>query len=663
MKNEQGNALITVLLISLIFTILGLSIIASAIGGAKRTETRESDIDLTYSSIKVLENMTADLSRSLSALDLEDYMNYDQKKVESGYNTRLHSILEDVLEESRAENAAQLECLNIIDISEGSEVPIDPAVSCGKQLSFDQADYAIEIGSDFTRVLDLVLVTNNPQETEGEISRTIKKRIILSPLPSFLKYAVGSESDEEDSGLFLNGSPNIVGNTYANRLYIDEDAHYEVDGGTEKTHGTPMPSLMGDLFSSSSHLLDIVKDEDNFYKGDIPPLKHDSQFFNIDYDKTFRQSLRDMLKDTEISQSVADEGTSFKEKLRSEISALPVRAYEITEDGFVKVIEGQSSPLSTLGDNITPTAGSYIIDSSEQGLYISDDFKIYGNLVVMSTQNPITFGGKLIVEGDLYLTSYQNLTLMDNVYVTGKTYILNLNGKLDMEKKVISADSIMAESHEGAKLKAKGDILTGESLTIQPSHTSIEFSENIIAANEFTVKGENSDAGQEDDAVKFDSVVYAGGKASISNANILGLSKDGEEQQIILMAKQDLMITRIDEFNNYNDTDEGKKPYLPENDSKIKPLKGFFYTEENAVLYGVGSLFYINGGIFAKENLTINAIRGEVGSNIDNLPTLTQEGKFSRFVVKYDQDVLLKRIELLPLAEQLQIFSDELLVE
>ena len=129
------------------------------------------------------------------------------------------------------------------------------------------------------------------------------------------------------------------------------------------------------------------------------------------------------------------------------------------------------------------------------------------------------------------------------------------------------------------------------------------------------------------------------------------------------MAKGDLLITRINEFNNFESLNEGEIPYLPINDRKIKPLKGFFYTENNAELYGVGSLFYIKGGIFARKELTVNSIRGEV-TNINNLPSrISQKDSFSRFIVDYDQDVMLKQIDALPIVEHLQIFSDELLIK
>ncbi|MGD6899093.1 hypothetical protein [Bacillus infantis] len=661
MNNERGNTLITVMLVSLIFTVLGLSILASSIGSVKRTETRESDLDVTYDSIKVLETMTADLSGKLSSLPLDYYMDFENNKVKGSYNTDMRNLLSSLLSDTKKNSGSSFECINIIDVSSGSPAAVDPSSSCGRQLERDTI-YTLDTDKDFTRILDFVLVTKNPAETEGKVSRTVKKRIILSPLPSFLKYAVGSEADEEDSGLFLNGSPNIAGNTYANRLAIDEDAHYIYRNGEEKTVSTPKPSLMGDIYSSTSHLLPVVSESKNFYRGQAPPLKHDSQFFNIDFEKTMNQRIAALQRDAKLDVRMPDDTEKLKDIISLGIKKLAGTSYQINPEGYVKKIENAESQTSLTSEDVIPLAEGYVIDSRDEKIEIKTDTNVNGDLVIMSTQFPIDMDSTIIVNGDLYIMSYKDITLSKNIYVTGKTVILNYGEKIALGGDLISAESISAESYKNASLSIKGNIMTGTSLTLLPNETSIIFNKDIITGEHFTINGNETDGSIEDDAVAFDSVVYTGGKASISNANIVGAKDDnGNEQQIILMAKDDLLITRIDEFNKYSSVDEDGEPYLPKKfDKNITPLKGFFYTEKEATLYGVGSLFYIHGGVFAKQKLTINAVRG-VTESIDDLPKL-QEGKLSRFVVKYDQEVLLKRIETLPIMEQLQVFSDELLV-
>lgn len=140
-------------------------------------------------------------------------------------------------------------------------------------------------------------------------------------------------------------------------------------------------------------------------------------------------------------------------------------------------------------------------------------------------------------------------------------------------------------------------------------NTAIEFNKNIIVNDNLKITGDESDDGLEDDEVIFDSVVYVGGKAFLSNVNILGA--ENNEKQLILMTKGELEITRMNEFNYFQDKDEKGKPYLPSRDDRIKPLKAFFYTEDKAVLYGVGSLFTLTEEYSLKKSLksTLYAVK------------------------------------------------------
>jgi hypothetical protein len=154
------------------------------------------------------------------------------------------------------------------------------------------------------------------------------------------------------------------------------------------------------------------------------------------------------------------------------------------------------------------------------------------------------------------------------------------------------------------------------------------------------------------------------GQSFISSANIFGA--DNNDKQLVLLSNGNLTITRINEFRNFSMIDEPANFNGEVTDSAIKPLQAFFYTHQNAELYGVGSLFYIDGGLFAREHLVINAIRGGQAKNEEDLKQMTMDGnqptfqtdKYSRFNVKYDKKVLLRRIDDLPLVDELQVIPD-----
>ncbi|MBN8200730.1 hypothetical protein [Bacillus sp. NTK034] len=663
LKNERGNSLITVLLMSLIFTVLGMSIVAASLSGAKRTETRESDISITYDSVKLIDQMTSKLARILPQLPLENYRGKSTDGnlyVRSDFDTRLKQKLEDDLIVPHKANE-NISCLNIIDLSGSSASFIDTDTPCIDDISkYDT--FNIETENDFTRVLDIIIVTKNPIETEGRITRTIKKRLILSPLPSFLKYAAGSFSDKNDAGLILNGSANFSGNVYANQLTINEDAEFELRNGSKKRQDTNMSSINGDLYSSAANLLPLL-DEENFYKGQVPVLKHDSQFINIDFDKTMNEQANQLLSASGIPVFRTGEGELFSKEIASGI--LASFSMNTLIEGQIEKQGGLPKTLQQIVTNMDAPLESYLINNSEAALLLSG--LIQGDVVIMAEDAPIEINEKLIVDGDLYLVNYESLTLNEDILVTGRTHLVNFDGKLEVNESITSANNVIIESYAKNRddlfekgIKVNGDILTGKSTIINALNTSIEMKGTIVSNESFTINGDEAGEPSENDQVIFDSVVYAGKRANISNVNIIGA--ENNSKQLVLMAKENLLLTRINEFNNFNPPREGEKPYIPE-DEGIKPLKGFFYTENDAELYGVGSLFYINGGIFAKERLTINAIRGEVDS-IENLPLKSsQEDRYSRFIVNYDQNVLLQRIDTLPIVKHLQIFSDELLIE
>ena len=683
--NQKGNALITVLLISLVFTIIGLAIISSSISGTKRTENRKTDIDVSYNAIKVVGDITTNITNKLNTLSLKSYMTRSggQTTIDPTFDPKLQELLKDSLTKITDNEKAKIECLSLVDESGASATEIiGSSGSCVNDLS-KFSSYQINKDNDFTRVFEIVLVTKNPNKNEGKIQRTIRKRFILSPLPSFLKYAVGSYGEGNDFGLVLNGSPNIYGNVYANQLTISENANYQLRDGSDKTSATPMPSINGDLYSSTANLLPIVKEKEHFYKGEIPELKNDSQFININFRESFDNQMNDILVEGGLGLSWDGDRGAFQTDLLDRINAQYTENNRPLSDFGIIKKDGKEAPIN-LPNGVTTAEDSYIMGSTPP---IVDPISVNGDLVIMSSGNDITLDQQLVVKGDLYIVSYQNINL-SNIYVTGDIHIVNFGGTILLNGNIVGANNIDIESSgNSGQIEVNGvvicgnkltmgasanndiivnaDILAGNNIMIKPIDTSININKNIATAGSLTINGNDELAVKpiisENDEVIFDSVVYVENEASISNVNILGANDN--EKQLILLANGKLTITRINEFKNFQPSKESAKPYLPEKENTIKPLKAFFYTESNAILYGVGSLFYIDGGLFAKDRLEINAIRGEVTDIKDLPPSLTQTDMYSRFIVNYNSDILLQRIEALPIVDHLQIYSDELIVE
>lgn len=132
-------------------------------------------------------------------------------------------------------------------------------------------------------------------------------------------------------------------------------------------------------------------------------------------------------------------------------------------------------------------------------------------------------------------------------------------------------------------------VVVNGDLLIQPDDpmTGLTLDGNLLVNGNVTIIGSN---------LKFDSTIFARGKAFIYGANIQ--KKDETPHSLILFSKNGLEVTRINEFDQFN--------------REMNEINAFLYTASDAILYGVGSKVKINGGIFAEGKLTVNAVRGEV---------------------------------------------------
>ena len=196
-------------------------------------------------------------------------------------------------------------------------------------------------------------------------------------------------------------------------------------------------------------------------------------------------------------------------------------------------------------------------------------------------------------------------------------------------------------------------IVKGDFALENEGSSPLQIKGNIIVLGDLTITGQ----------VAFDSTVYVQGNTSIYNTTISGLN--GKE--VVLLTKGALEIARVNEFTN--------------DFSVTTPnLKGFFYTDSNAIIYAVGSYVNIEGGLFARGNssiipytddngLVINTYRGETSDNGTNLsfqaPIVSdeQQKQYARFVVKHNKHVFINRGLGLPFAQQLAVIVDELRVQ
>lgn len=122
--------------------------------------------------------------------------------------------------------------------------------------------------------------------------------------------------------------------------------------------------------------------------------------------------------------------------------------------------------------------------------------------------------------------------------------------------------------------------------------------------------------------LKSDALIYVNGDVEISNSTLNGKNNNST---LIIFATGNIDIYNI---SLYKDTS-----------SKIK---GFFYTESDMIMYGVGSNVELQGGISARR-LILTAVRGttkETYSGLSVNSVDTQKQKNSRLKVIYDQNLI-----------------------
>ncbi|MGD6832042.1 hypothetical protein ACQCT5_07760 [Sutcliffiella halmapala] len=582
--NQKGSTLLLVLIISTVFMILGLSILTMALNGSSRTQLRSEAFGTMYKGKEELEFIVATFKGEVE----------DPSKVKLSYELTMDSYNNSLLG-----IVDQLK-VNYPELTVTDQTPL----FIPNQLERDQS---------FTRIFEFSL----PAESDT-YSKEVKKRVILTPAPSFLDYALGSYGlDESEGNLDLNGSSNIKGSIIANKLSVKNSANFKDKLGKRLT-GTNYPGILGDVFvqnelslynypamdpveKTSVNNVKTINDLLNYFYLDSRPSfqRLNEEFVEVQFDQSFLFKFNEQLN---VSKKFGlsdfqDEAQLIKD-LNKELS-FTVNPGDIDRLGVLKLDRVDFSKPIVSKEAIQ-------MMSSDQAITFEHDIIVTEDLTITSiNNNPITLNGNIVVVGDLELNAYNvpiyhrgTITVLGNLRINGNDVLFN-----------------------------------------------------------------NTD----NNTVYFDSTIYNWKESFISNINIKGR----DDKQLVLLSRDNITITRINDLYSYTNQYENSSSleeimsgsFL---NNTVSPLDAYFYTEKKAELYGVGSLFYINGGVFAKESLEVNAVRGnieEVNEVLSIPDALAQNGRKTRFQVIHDPNVLLDQLSRLPLSEKLRVIVDETTIQ
>lgn len=399
------------------------------------------------------------------------------------------------------------------------------------------------------------------------VNRNLRQRITLDTYPDFLKYAFGSESN-----LILNGAPLLKGNIYAGKqLLISNNAKYTYKGNSNLNTDTLFPTVarLKDLSRQDSGGEVHVQSWDSFQYTDgskiaknrigealTIPQDQVGERVKIKEEKNFVQinveeSFLDKLVQAKhpATESQADD---IREKVRSQYRAGSLNSWLMNESALTQLEKPELPKKEPISADDTPE----IIAAKEKRY--EDAMKAYLN--TLDTQlgsDRVPFANSAVYRGNLRI---------DNV---------------DYKR---IAFSEAAKQGNGVSIGAGAPswLIVAGDLTIDNYNADyLPIKGNVLVTGNLTIRGN----------VQFDATVFVLGTTTVEDATIQGLN--GKE--LIVISKQKILLTRIESFSNL-----------------AQEMKAFFYTDSSADLYGVGSIFWLNGGFFAKGDLTINAVVGKV---------------------------------------------------
>ncbi|MZQ87348.1 hypothetical protein GQF01_35045 [Paenibacillus sp. 5J-6] len=462
-----------------------------------------------------------------------------------------------------------------------------------------------------------ITVTANIDGTE----RKLKQIVGINAFPDVLNYAAGSEGN-----LILNGSPYFLGgDLYAGKkLQIKNQAEYiynSENGAISTANVGKYSYLEGRAFVQS--LDDFI-----FCNATLTPNCSPDQFVSIN--------------------STSDKGTTT---IPTVLGVQKGNVELKTQEDFVQLNMDES-----FIDKVTEAVGG---NGTERAIiknnYFSTDVMAFKNYLKSRTDKlkPAVFED--LTDPDYEVKKTKDIeSINDNAGLSGGSYLYNGNFNIgngwDFKQLVFTKDSkgqrdpIVPKSTYFTSnwFIIDGDLNIDNTPTDNIARDPIKIRGNILVTGDVNIKGD----------VTMDATMFVLGSTNILDASITGLEEVGQiNKELVLLSKGEILISRINSFKDLPSA--GYKRDVAKNEN-ITRLDAFFYTDSNAELYGVGSVFWIRGGFFAKDDLVINAVRGNTKETGDLSSLLIAPGQdnlgnpFSRFIIEYNKDIFNHQQSALP---------------
>lgn len=594
-REEKGSALVMVMFMMLILTLLGVAVLSAAVGGARRTLTRENDVQSLQLTQKTLDESVAYIAEKLDGKTLKA----------DALGSTLQRVLTDI-PALKASNSSSSEGVK-------TELGLASTRLLSATPSDDFAGIALKKESSYT-------VTLIAQSEINGVKRTLKQDVNVSLYPDFLNYAFGSEKD-----LILNGSPTIKGNIYAgNRLFVSNVANYAYKGKPlNKNSLFPRMQKRDD----GSQPLAFIQALDDFWLSEngygARPVNRGADGAALSGALTIsnvRKALDIDLSQVRIRKNEqfvkVDVNQSFRDKFGQALGlsdSFAVGDYASYLNGYPQALKMPVKPIEPQRPNEPVSTDKDIQDLYKKQLDIYE--KAYTKYITIELPN--------------YQTALNDLTKA----LTNMTGTVVFNGDLNVDGDWLKG-LIQTTKSASAWLIVNGNLTVNNTL----DNTKLNVDSNILVTGSVNLGGQ----------ISVDSTLLTLGNTKIQDATITGAQKANGIKEIVLISKGSILLNRVDAFSQAN---------------VAQTLRGFFYTDEAAELYGVGSNFDLQGGFFAKGNLTVNAVVGNSTEDASKQNIVFDDqsvSKTSRFKVDYNDQVFNNQGLALPRVDQISVKAEKI---
>lgn len=599
LQSERGSALVLVMFIILLLTILGTAVLSATIGGAQRSEIRESDVQSLHLAQKGLNEAAAYIQSELRGLQLEDIDPYSLGVILARLDKNKSSL----------KVATELQ-----SASKGSVDGIQYDDTKDKKIRKQSIQYTINITSK--------AVVNG-------VERTLRQQVIIDSYPDFLKYVFGSEKT-----LRLNGAPVLKGNVYAGeKLLVTNTPWYTYLRKRYPEVTVDFPTVMSNADGSAPGEVHIQAKDSIKYKENFQPKE---SILSEDQEEQMASLPEDESTENEVLNKILHvNSANVKVKEKNKFVQINVE-----ESFFDKLAQG----LSVSTDDISQKA----LRSSMRAEYIKSigdlNSWIIGRSEVTHIQGMPVAPEKVLPDAEeAVLEQYQKdleayelkLQELENL---NSTVIFNGNLVIDglAYKKLFYPPGLSNDNDPKSGGTPRWFIVAGnlEINNFKPDFLPVRA--NILVTGNVKIKGN----------VEFDSTMLVLGNTTVEDANIRGFKgADRETKELVLISKGKVLINRLHAFAVNEPSPE-------------ETMEAFFYTDSSGELYGVGSMFHLIGGFFAKDNLTVNAVKGNVTEPIPGKSgglIISQAAAPERFVIDYKSDIYDNQQSSLPRVQTVNV--------